>query len=66
MNKSKRFSQITTFKTSNMKEAKTFEAYPSPLTPLTDEEFKAEQLPEEWRGFAYWDEERHLQVLDPE
>jgi hypothetical protein len=30
------------------------------LTPLTDVEFKAEQLPESFRGFAFWDEEGYL------
>jgi hypothetical protein len=60
-----------------MKTETHFEAYSfsSPLTPLTDEEFKAEKLPEEWRGFAYWEAPkndgslwimRRLQILDPE
>jgi hypothetical protein len=60
-----------------MKTETHFEAYSlsSPLTPLTDEEFKAENLPEEWRGFAYWEAPkndgslwtmRRLQILDPE
>jgi hypothetical protein len=77
MNKSKRSVQTTTLKTFNMKEAKTFEAYPlhSPLTPLTDAEFEAENLPEEWRGFAYWEAPKNdgalwpakrLQILDPQ
>ena len=53
-----------------------YEAYPfpDPLTPLTDEEFEAENLPEEWRGFAYWETAKdngslwptkRLQILDP-
>lgn len=50
-------------------------SFSSPLTPLTDEEFEAENLPEEWRGFAYWEAPkndgalwtmRRLQILDPE
>ena len=53
-----------------------YEAYPFPesFTPLTDEEFKAENLPEEWRGRAYWEAPkddgalwptRRLQIVDP-
>jgi hypothetical protein len=42
------------------------EAYPSTLTLLTDKEFNEEKLPENWRGFAYWDEKKHLQILDPD
>jgi hypothetical protein len=54
-----------------------FEAYPlhPPLIPLTDAEFEAENLPEEWRGFAYWEAPKNdgalwpakrLQILDPQ
>jgi hypothetical protein len=42
------------------------EAYPSTLTLLTDKEFNEEKLPEHWRGFAYWDENKHIQILDPD
>jgi hypothetical protein len=32
-------------------------------TPLTDEEFRIHRIPEDYRGFAYWDEEGYLITL---